>query len=118
MPELPEGHTALQCVADWLHDDNHGFKIPDTEWGRCLYSALGEVVAAATPRVVSTVAELDALPAGTIFRVKNGTPWEVMDNSDDEYDYRFESVHMKGRYQAKTFADELPATVLWVGGTE
>lgn len=72
---IAEGHSALECVTNWLRDDNHGFVIPDTEWGQCLYSALGELVAAlerVTPREVTTVAELNALPDGAVIRWDSG----------------------------------------------
>lgn len=63
------------------------------------------------PRVVSTVAELDArFPAGTVMRDANG----------DVYEWTETGVLLAGaigNYIARNWV-VLPATVLWVGGTE
>jgi len=67
-------------------------------------------------RVVSTVAELDALPVGTVFRTARRAVWEVVDECTDGTELRYASTVLGDRYQSKTFASELPAIVLWMPG--
>lgn len=65
------------------------------------------------PRVVSSVAELDALQVETVFRTDRGAIWEVIDPTTDGTEFRYASTGYKDRYQSKTFDGELPATVLY-----
>lgn len=83
--------------------------------------ALEDAVAATSKdsqRVVSTVAELDALPVGAVVRAADGDVCEKMPVkfSDQTTDIRWRSPAWDGVLSEADIA--IPATVLWVGGTE
>ena len=81
------------------------------------------LVKLATPRVVSTVAELDALPSGSVVKsaydpndedAHNGGVWERVLHAGPPMWWP------TGQHRIAIESSEvcLPATVLWVGGTE
>lgn len=75
-----------------------------------LFTRAADALEAATPRVVSTVAQLDALPVGSIVMDRFGSAFQNFDagswwmGAGDELSSPQSAV--------------IPATVLWVGGTE
>ncbi len=69
--------------------------------------------ALAAPRVVSTVAELDALPVGTIVRFMDGDVWKTVGRRG-----YIEVPANRPSWYSTADNKPFPATVLWVGGTE
>jgi hypothetical protein len=68
----------------------------------------------ATPRVLSTVAELDGLPHGSVIRCNVAGQVGLVIGTKAPHD--FFMAGREGSLPAEGVA--LPATVLWVGGTD
>lgn len=70
-------------------------------------------VASVAPRVVTTVAELDALPAGSVVRDAGAA---VFERAGWARRYPWRTPNSTKDFATESLA--LPATVLWFGGTE
>lgn len=111
MTSSSEQTTALERELAVLHLWDEGIIRPES-LGEQVVDALMAFGWRPAPRVVSTVAELDALPVGTVVRFDDGDVWRTAGKGyvqipANDPDWVAGAEHRK-----------YPATVLWVGGTE
>ena len=102
--------TAEPALSKWLDVIEEGTPADVYEAGCNLFAALK----AASPRMVSTVAELDALPVDSIIRSADGV---LLEKSEMFY-YQPGWGEQISRAELEGGYGEWPYTVLWVGGTE
>jgi len=103
-----EAEAARRFVSNWLHEDNHGLRIPGSEWGRTLLNSLNVLMAHTGP--YETHAELHAraeaqraADIGKSFMVTLGFPERDDDLSEDAFEL---------------YPEELPFMVIYTENAE